>query len=394
VSPAVDPSWESIVVGAALFATMAAYALFAGADFGGGIWDLLAGGSQRGAKPREEIDRSVTPVWEGNNVWIVLGFTLVWTAFPTAFAAIMTALFIPLSLSLLGIFCRGVGFAFRHEAERLPMKRLSGALFAASSFLAPFFLGDAVGAVATGRVRTDRAGNVISAWVSPAALMTGVLFVSTCAYIGAVYLVADTGRRGEAELVRYFSRRALAAGVVTGLLAGINLLLLRADAPYVWHRLLHQALPLVLASVLAGIAALVLVLLHRRNLLRVCAAIAVAAVVGAYGIAQYPWLLPQTLDLRTGSAPNSSLVAILVVLGLALVLVVPSFAYLYLLQQTGRLQDTPISPELQRAVTAENQAADGVPSDTRSHPVVMTVLFGAAVLELGRDMLRRRSARR
>ena len=385
-----SPSWESIVVGSALLATMAAYALFAGADFGGGIWDLLAGNTERGAKPREEIDRSVTPVWEGNNVWIVLGFTLVWTGFPVAFAAIMTALFIPLSLSLLGIFFRGVGFAFRHEAERLRLRQLSGALFAASSLIAPFFLGDSVGAVATGRIRTDRAGNVISAWVSPTALMTGVLFVSASAYIGAVYLVADTSRRGEPELVRYFSRRAIGSGILTGLLAAANMLLLRFNARYLWHRLLHQALPLVLASVLAGLVALVLIMLHRRNLLRIAAALAVAAVVAAYGIAQYPWLLPRTLDLRSGSAPNTSLQAILVVLILALLLVVPSFGYLYYLQQTGRLQDTPITPELQRAVAAENVAAAGGPTETGSHPFLATMLIGAVAVELARDVFRRR----
>jgi hypothetical protein len=162
----------------------------------------------------------------------------------------------------------------------------------------------------------------------------------------------------------------------------------------VWHRLLHQALPLVLVSVLAGLAAFVLILLHRRNLLRAAAAIAVASVVGAYGVAQYPWLLPQTLDLRSGSAPNTSLIAILVVLVLALLLVAPSFAYLYYLQQTGKLEDTAITPELQRAVAAENLAAAGGPTERRPHPVVMTVVLAAAVLELGRDVLRRRRSRR
>lgn len=390
MNPAGNPSWEAIVVGGALFATMAAYALFAGADFGGGIWDLLAGNSARGARPREEIDRSVTPVWEGNNVWIVLGFTLVWTGFPIAFAAIMTSLFVPLSLSLLGIFFRGLGFAFRHEAERLRLKQLSGVLFAASSFLAPFFLGDSVGAVATGRVRTAAEGNVLPAWVSPTALMTGVLFVSACAYIGAVYLVADTSRRGEPDLVRYFSRRAIAAGVLTGLLAGINLLLLRTNAPYLWHRLLHQALPLVIVSVLAGLAALVLVVLHRRNLLRISAALAVVAVVAAYGVAQYPWLLPGSLSLQDGAAPRTSLLAILVVLVLAGVLVVPSFGYLYYLQQTGNLEDTAISPQLKRAVAAENLAAAGSPTDRRNHPIMLALLLSAALIEALREVRGRR----
>ena len=133
-----NPSADTIGVAAILFVVIAAYALFGGADFGGGIWDLLAGGAGRGAAPRELIDESITPVWEANHVWLVFILVLLWTAFPPAFAAIMTALFVPLSLSLLGIVLRGVGFAFRHTAQRLPTRRLTGAVFASASTAAAF----------------------------------------------------------------------------------------------------------------------------------------------------------------------------------------------------------------------------------------------------------------
>ena len=144
-----SPSPEAIAVAVILVVVMAAYALFGGADFGGGIWDLLAGSTERGAVPRHLIEESITPVWEANHVWLVFILVLLWTAFPPAFAAIMTALFVPLSLSLLGIVLRGVGFAFRHTAQRLRMQQLTGATFAASSLITPFFMGTVVGAVAT-----------------------------------------------------------------------------------------------------------------------------------------------------------------------------------------------------------------------------------------------------
>ena len=118
-----SPTPEDIAAAAILVVVLAAYALFGGADFGGGIWDLLAGGPQRGAAPRELIDESITPVWEGNHVWLVFVLVVLWTSFPPAFAAVMTALFVPLSLSLLGIVLRGVGFAFRHTAQRLRMQQ-------------------------------------------------------------------------------------------------------------------------------------------------------------------------------------------------------------------------------------------------------------------------------
>ena len=385
------PSPETLAVAAALLATMAAYALFAGADFGGGIWDLLAGGPHRGERPRDAIDESVTPVWEGNQVWIVLGLVFLWTAFPSAFASVMTTLYVPLSLSLLGIVLRGVGFAFRHEAERLPMKSLSGALFAASSLLAPFFLGTAVGAVATGQVHTARAGNELGAWTTPTALMTGGLFVAACAYIGAVYLVGDSSRRGDAEMVRYFSRRAVAAGLVTGALAAATFALLHWSAPYLFGRLTGVALPLVIVSVVSGLAALVVIVLRRPWALRILAGLAVATVVGGWGWAQYPYLLPTSLTLSAGSAPRASLLAELAVIGLAALLVVPSFVYLYWLQQHGRLQETASSEEL-RAAVAVQEGRPAQPRAGRGRPnrALLGGVLTAATVELVRDAFRRR----
>jgi cytochrome bd ubiquinol oxidase subunit II len=372
-----SPSWEALTVEAGLLGTMAAYALFAGADFGGGIWDLLAGGTERGARPRHHIDTSVTPVWEGNQTWIVLGLVLLWTAFPTAFAAVTTTLFVPLSLSLLGIVLRGIGFAFRHEAVQVRSQQLNGALFGAASILAPFFLGTAVGAVATGAVHVRGHGNAPGAWLAPTPLVTGALFVASCAYIGAVYLVGDAHRRRERAMVRYFSRRALAGGGVTGLLAAVNMLLLWHSAPYVFHRLLGPALPLVAASVVGGVAALVLVLTGRVFLLRVAAALAVAGVIAAWGVAQYPWLLPTTLTLAQGSAPVASLRSELAVLAMAAVLVVPAFGYLYLLQQRGRLQVTDASEELRDAVRRQNRGPEPIgphPTGSRFAAAVVAVL--------------------
>ena len=194
-----NPSPETIAVAAILFVVLAAYALFGGADFGGGIWDLIAGGPERGAPPRELIDESITPVWEANHVWLVFILVLLWTAFPPAFAAIMTALFVPLSLSLLGIVLRGVGFAFRHTAQRMRVQQLTGATFAASSLITPFFMGTVVGAVATGQVPVHPSGNVLAAWTSPTAILTGFLFVAACAYVSAVFLVLEARQRGRHE---------------------------------------------------------------------------------------------------------------------------------------------------------------------------------------------------
>ncbi|GAA3046709.1 cytochrome d ubiquinol oxidase subunit II [Pseudonocardia yunnanensis] len=389
------PSPELFAVAVLLFVGIAAYALFGGADFGGGIWDLLAGGDKRGAAPREAIEISVTPVWEGNHVWSIFVLVILWTAFPPAFAAIMTALFVPIALALLGIFCRGIGFAFRQEAQRLHMQRLNGALFAISSLMAPFFLGTVIGAVATAAVPAAPTGEILGAWTSTTALVTGGLFVTTCAYIGAIYLVVDSERRGDPAMARYFSHRALAAGVVTGVLAAVNLLLMQTSAPYVYSRLVGPALPLLVVSVVAGIAALVLVALRRSpHILRITASLAVAAVVAGWGWAQYPWLLPESMTLQQGAAPSASLWAELAVTGLAVLLVFPAFAWLYWLQQHGHLRHSETSETL-RLATADGGEPPAVPASPapvhREHnKVVATVLIATVATEFVRQLLQRR----
>jgi cytochrome bd ubiquinol oxidase subunit II len=362
-----SPSPEAIAVAAILVVVISAYALFGGADFGGGIWDLLAGGAGRGAAPRELIDESITPVWEANHVWLVFILVLLWTAFPPAFAAIFTALFVPLSLSLLGIVLRGVGFAFRHTAQRLRMQQLTGALFAASSLITPFFMGTAVGAVATGQVPVHPSGGVLAAWTSPTAILTGFLFVAACAYVSGVFLVLEARQRGHEELRRYFSLRATAAGILTGLLAGGTFTQLSVSAPHLFAGLTGRALPLVAVSIAAGIAVLGMLWRrwHHALFLRVTAGIAVAAVVWGWGLAQYPYLLPTSLPLAAGSAPTATLVAEFVVAGLAVLLVAPGFALLYVLQQRRLLGAAESDADL-RLAAQPGQAIPGQPAAARA----------------------------
>jgi len=385
-----SPSVDSIAVAAILFMVLSAYALFGGADFGGGIWDLLAGGAARGAAPRELIDESITPVWEANHVWLVFVLVLLWTAFPPAFAAIMTALFVPLSLSLLGIVLRGVGFAFRHTAERLRMQQLTGVLFAAASLITPFFMGTVVGAVATGQVPVHPGGNVLAAWTSPTAILTGFLFVAACAYVSAVFLVTESRQRGHQDLMRYFSLRATATGVLTGALAGGTFAELPASAPHLFAGLTGTALPLVAISIAAGIAVLVMLWLRWYHVLalRAMAAIAVATVVWGWGLAQYPYLFPTSLSLTAGSAPTGSLVAEFVVAGLALLLVAPGFVLLYLLQQQRMLTAAETDADLRLAARLEQDipgrpAANPAPPGTRlTTALVLALLTVRAIKDL------------
>src|SRR4051812_4944997 len=162
-----------VVVAVILLVALMAYAVFGGADFGAGFWDLTAGGARRGRPPRALIDHALGPVWEANHTWLIYCLVVLWTAFPSSFAAIMTTLYIPLGLAALGIVLRGSGFAFRKAVVRTEQQRVNGVAFALSSVLTPFFFGAVVGALASGRVPAAGHGDSIRSWVNPSSLVTG-----------------------------------------------------------------------------------------------------------------------------------------------------------------------------------------------------------------------------
>jgi cytochrome d ubiquinol oxidase subunit II len=326
------------VVGGILLAGITLYAVLGGADFGGGLWDLLAGTTARGRAPRALIDESITPVWEANHVWLVFDLVIFWTAFPYAFAAVMTTLALPLWLALAGIVLRGAGFAFRKELSRLPAQRAAGATFAFSSLLTPFFMGTVIGAIATGAVPANTSHASLAAWTSPTALLAGFLFVATCGYLAAVYLVGEAARRGDRSLQAYFTHRAQAAAIVAGALSLATLAELNTSSPALYARLTGRALPLVITAGVCGLAVVALLAAGRRgpgwhSLTRAIAALGVAAVVWGWGVAQYPVLLPGTpVTLANAGAPHATLVALIAVFIAAVLLVGPSFALLFSLQ--------------------------------------------------------------
>jgi cytochrome d ubiquinol oxidase subunit II len=318
--------------GAILLAAITLYAIFGGADFGGGLWDLLAGGDRRGAAPREFIEQTITPVWEANHVWLVFALVIFWTAFPAAFAAVMTTDALPLWLALLGIVLRGAGFAFRKEVARLALRRAFGAAFALSSLLTPFFMGTVIGSIATRHVPAAGAHASVAAWTSTTSILIGLLFTGACGYLAAVFLTSEATRRDAPAMRRYFTWRAQAAGAVTGALSLATLAELDRANPGLLHHLTGRALPLVIVTAACGVAVLVLLATGRPVWVRVLAALGVTTVIWGWGVAQYPAVLPGTaVTLANAGAPHSTLVALTVVFAAAVLLVGPSFGLLFAL---------------------------------------------------------------
>lgn len=318
-----------------------AYAVLGGADFGAGIWDLTAGGARRGGAVRALVERSMSPVWEANHVWLIFVLVVCWTAFPVAFASFMSTLALPLAIAVLGIAARGTAFALRGIAATISEARVLGATFALSSLIVPFCLGAAAGAVASGRVPLGNAvGDPIGSWLNPTSIVLGCLAVLSGAYLAAVFMAADAQRSRLAELPDAMRRRALIAGVLAGAVALGALPVVRADAPELYDGLTSGAGPLAIAvSALAGIAGLTLVWRRRFALARWVAAVALIAVTAGWLIAQRPYILPGRLTVADAAAPDGILRMMLICVALGLVILIPSLLLLYRSTLQGRLDE-------------------------------------------------------
>ena len=337
-----------------LFAAVTMYAIFGGADFGAGFWDLTAGGAERGKRPREVIDHSIGPVWEANHVWLIFVFVVLWTCFPEAYASITLTMFVPLTLAALGIVLRGASFAFRKAVFRIRDQRHFGAMFAVSSVLVPYCFGAVAGGIASGRVPAGgQAGDPVNSWINPTSIVAGLLAVCVTAYVSAVLLTWDAGRLSDETMVAYFRIRAIAAGVVAGAVALVGLFVVRSDARYIFDGLTSRALPLVVVSVVAGLGALVLLRGRPHQGGRVAAVVAAGALVLGWGVAQWDYLLPESLTVSEAAAPTGTITAVLVATGLAVLLIVPAFVLLYILDQKSLLPEEGVDegPEQTTGVT-------------------------------------------
>jgi cytochrome d ubiquinol oxidase subunit II len=293
------------------------YAVLGGADFGGGVWDLLASGPRRDAQ-RSVISDAIGPVWESNHVWLIFAIVALFTCFPLAFADLATNLNAPLTIALLGIVLRGAAFVFRNYAsDNRALARWWTAIFGAASLVAPFFLGDAVGAIATGRY----------AWTSPFALAVGVFAVAMCAQVAAVFLLLETP---DAALHDDFRRRAVAATLAVWVLGLVPVLLARSVEPHLFA-LLQSPLaraPIALAMLL-GIAVIVLVVRRRDAAARIAVAAEALAVLAGWFGAQAPALVPGRWTIENAAAPPAMLEAFLWAAGAGAVVLVPSLLLLF-----------------------------------------------------------------
>ncbi len=319
-------------VAAVLALSLNAYVLFGGADFGGGVWDLLATGPRRN-RQREVIAHALGPIWEANHVWLILAIVLSFTCFPPLYARLGTLLHIPLTLMLVGIVLRGSAFTFRtYDSQHDATQRRWGRIFASASVITPVLLGVSIGAVASGRLAPNPTGTFVqqyvNPWFTPFAFSVGLLALVLFAFLAAVFLTLETRDR---ELREDFRRRALGAGVAAFFVSGLVLLLSRREAPLVMEGLLGSgwAIPLHLATAVTAIAVLAALWYRRFRLARMAVGLQVSLIFWGWPLAQYPLLLPPDLTIANASAPETTLRLVLVILGFGAVVLLPSLWYLF-----------------------------------------------------------------
>lgn len=308
----------SHAVAGIMLIALTAYVLLGGADFGGGIWDLLADGPRK-TRQRELIARAIGPVWEANHVWLILAMVLLFTCFPRAFARIAIALHVPLTLMLIGIVLRGSAFVFQVYGGG------GGRVFAIASLVTPVLLGVCVGAVASGAIGAAAGipgetfyAVYVAPWLTSFSIAVGLLTLTCFAYLAAVYLTLETT---DPELQADFRLRALVSGVWLLMMAGLALAL----APH--RQVLDHRL-----GVLMGIAALAAfgALWRRRyRVARIAAAGQVVLILWGWGVAQYPYMLPPDLTIAGAAAPKVTLELVLVALALGAIVLFPSLYYLF-----------------------------------------------------------------
>jgi cytochrome d ubiquinol oxidase subunit II len=306
------------------------YALSGGADFGGGVWDLLARGP-RADRQRELIEHSIAPIWEANHVWLILVIVVLFTGFPPAFARITIFLHVPLLLMLLGIVARGAAFSFRaYGNPEGESQRGWGRVFAAASLITPVLLGMVIGALASGDLspRPSSASVYFTSWIGIFPAAVGLYALVMFAFLAAVYLCHEAE---DGDLREDFRRRALAAEIALGLLAAAVLAAASRGAPEILHDLTRTPESWVLHGITALSALTVLWALwtRRYRLARAAAAVQVSLILWGWAFSQFPYLVKPDLTVTTAAAPVVTLELLLGALAVGLVVLLPSFLYLF-----------------------------------------------------------------
>ena len=319
------------LIAAIMLVSLILYALMGGADYGGGMWDLLASGS-RAQRQRHAIVEAIAPIWEANHVWLILVIVLLFTAFPRGFSTMMIALHVPITAMLIGIVLRGSAFIFRkYDSTDDAVQRRWSTVFGVASFFTPFFQGLTLGALTTGDIRLagDRVTTgFFAGWLTPFALACGLFALALFAFLAATYMTVDT--ESEPDLQNDFRRRAIWSQVTLILLAIVVFITSRNGAPQMYRGLTNWWAPMLLGwTVLSAIIAFLALWFRVFTVARTAAVALVTLILAGWVLAQFPHLVTPDVTIENAAAPQSTLRLLLLVLGAGAVALLPSVLYLF-----------------------------------------------------------------
>ena len=314
-----------------LWLSIIAYAVLGGADFGGGIWDIVAFGRKE-KEQGELILGAIGPVWEANNVWLIYLIVGLNTCFPVVAATLSISLFIPFSLVLIGVVMRGASFGFRtHFAQSRPFSQTWGSVFSIASLITPFLLGAIAAAVASGDIHVG--GHIpISLWqpwLTPFAITVGFMALGVCATSSAIYLAVEARQKQDEELASIFRTRAFIAGAITAVLGIVGLLLAPTEATPIWLGMLDHALWAVGVTLVLGGITIWLLFIRRYQLARIFVIVDVGAFLGTWGLAQLPYIIPPNLTIPQTASPPTTLREFLISAIAGMSVLIPSLWFLF-----------------------------------------------------------------
>jgi cytochrome d ubiquinol oxidase subunit II len=318
------------LLGASILISLIFYVLLAGADYGGGVWDLLASGKDAEVQ-KTIIAGAMGPVWEANHVWLILVLVVMFTAFPPAIARLSIIFHIPLTIALVGIVLRGCAFTFRHyhghgdSHTAGEIETRWGRVFAIASLMTPVLLGTVVGGIYAGRASAD--AGFVRGWFAAFPVAVGIFALSLFAYLAAVYLTVESvDHPGVQEAFRI---KALRSSVVT-IAAGIAVLLLSQNAKLAeTHALAHWIWPLRAVTCTLAIIALLAVIKRYFRAAQILVILQVTFIMAGWGAGQYPYLVPPDISIYSAAAPHTTLQALTVALAGGALILFPSFYYLF-----------------------------------------------------------------
>ncbi len=316
-----------------LWLSMIAYAVLGGADLGGGTWNLFSFG-KNAEQQRSLISEALGPVWEANNVWLIFLAVGLYTAFPLVSAILSIALFIPITLALIGFVMRGAAFAFQSSAigNSPTLSKVWGRAFSIASLLTPLALGMTAAAVASGQIRVQNGHipvAVVQAWVTPFAWTIGLMAIAICSTQAAIFLTVEAQGRDKTELAETFRSRAFLSGGVIALLGVVGLLLSIQEAPMIWRGMLDHALWAVVITILLGIATAIALFIRHYRLARLLMGCETAGIIGTWGLAQIPYIVPPDVTVMDAASPPTTLWQFLICALIGMAILLPSLWLLF-----------------------------------------------------------------